>query len=276
MKKLVGLLILSVSLISLLTACGEKKDAASSTSESESASSKEMTFSEYISKSKSKAQVWYRVRSDDDGIGKDTEIRGAYVFDDGKVTKYADVEMSLGDASKMTDKEILKEIKRQTEEYEKNKLDENIDSVEETIASREKGSAGTDQLALFNEQLKYLKDTNVYTPKPSSYKFSIQTDSTGNNVASEKISFDYKKQELARLRIDESAGDTVEKTRLVDQTDEITFSGPSVLRGSTVYDATYITVNVDDDYFVLCRDDKMTPLVFDEPDAKNVEVDPAD
>lgn len=276
MKKLVGLLILSVSLISLLTACGEKKDAASSTSESESASSKEMTFSEYISKSKSKAQVWYRVRSDDDGIGKDTEIRGAYVFDDGKVTKYTDVEMSLGDASKMTDKEILKEIKRQTEEYEKNKLDENIDSVEETIASREKGSAGTDQLALFNEQLKYLKDTNVYTPKPSSYKFSIQTDSTGNNVASEKISFDYKKQELARLRIDESAGDTVEKTRLVDQTDEITFSGPSVLRGTTVYDATYITVNVDDDYFVLCRDDKMTPLVFDEPDAKNVEVDPAD
>ena len=75
--------------------------------------------------------------------------------------------------------------------------------------------------------------------------------------------------------MDEAAGkDTVEKTRLVDQKDEIAFSSPSVLRGTTVYDAKYITVNVDDDYFMLCHDDKMPPLIFDEPDAKNVEVDP--
>lgn len=275
MKKKIGLLILSVALISLLTACSEKKDATSSTPESEASNGKEMTFSEYFAKSKSKTQIWYRVRSNDDGIGKDTEISSAYVFENNKVTKYDDFDITLGDVSKMNDSEITKEIKKQTNEYDQNIIDENIKRVEETINDRENSSAGTDQLALFNEQLKYLKDTNVYTPKPSSYTFSIKTDSTGNNAASEKISFDYKKQELARLRIDESTGkDTVEKTQLVDQRDEIAFSGPSVLRGTTIYDATYITVNVDDDNFVLCRDDKMPPLIFDEPDAKNVAVDP--
>lgn len=54
MKKKIGLLILSVSLISLLTACGEKKDVASSTPESEASNGKEMTFSEYFAKSKKK------------------------------------------------------------------------------------------------------------------------------------------------------------------------------------------------------------------------------
>lgn len=274
MKKLVSLLILSLSLFSL-SACGEKKDAASSTSELESASVKEMTFSQYFAKTKKEAQIWYRVRSDEDGIGKDTEIKSAYVFDNGKVTKYTDIEISLGDASKMSDREIFKELKKQQTEYDQNIIDGEIKRVEETIHDRENSSAGTDQIALFNEQLRYLKDTSVYTPEPSKYKFSIQTDSTGNNAASEKISFDYKKQELARLRMDEAAGkDTVEKTRLVDQEDEIAFSSPSVLRGTTVYDAKYITVNVDDDYFMLCHDDKMPPLIFDEPDAKNVEVDP--
>lgn len=274
MKKLVSLLILSLSLFSL-SACGEKKDAASSTSEFESASSIEMTFSEYISKSKSKAQIWYRVRSDGDGIGKGTEIKSAYVFDNNKVAKYDDFEITLGDVSKMNDSEITKEIKKQQNDYDQNIIDENLQRVEETITDRENSTSGADQIALFNEQLKYLKDTSVYTPKPSSYKFSIQTDSTGNNAASETVSFEFKKQELAYLRMDEAAEkDSVVKTQLVDQEDELNFSGPSVLRGTTVYDATYITVNVDDDYFVLCRDDKMTPLVFDEPDAKNVEVDP--
>lgn len=274
MKKLVGLVVLSVALVSLV-ACGEKKDAASATSESESASSKEMTFSEYISKSKSKAQIWYRVRSNGDDFGKDTEIKSAYVFDNGKVTKYADIKMSLGDASKMSDKEILKEIKKQQTEYDQNIIDENIKRVEETIHDRENSTTGTDQIALFEEQLNYLKDSKVYTPKPAKYKFAIHTDNTGNNIASETVSFGLKKQELAYLRMDEAAGkDSVVKTQLVDQEDELNFSGPSALRGTTVYDATYITVNVDDDYFVLCRDDKMTPLVFDEPDAKNVEVDP--
>lgn len=183
--------------------------------------------------------------------------------------------MSLGDVSKMSDSEIIKEIKKQQNTYDQNIIDENIKRVEETIHDRENSTAAADQIALFNEQLKYLKDTSVYTPKPSSYKFSIQTDSTGNNAASETVSFGFKKQELAYLRMDEAAEkDSVVKTQLVDQEDELNFSGPSVLRGTTVYDATYITVNVDDDYFVLCRDDKMTPLVFDEPDAKNVEVDP--
>lgn len=275
MKKKIGLLILTVALISLLTACGEKKDAASSTSESESASVKEMTFSEYFAKSKKEAQIWYRVRANDDGISKDTEISSAYVFDNNKVTKYADIEMSLGDASKMSDKEILKEIKKQQNAYDQNIIDENIKRVEETIHDRENSTSGADQIALFDEQLKYLRDSKVYTPEPSKFKFSIQTDGAGNNAASEKISFDYKKQELAYLRIDEADGtDTVEKTQLVDQGDEIAFSGPSVLRGTTIYDAKYITVNVDDDYFMLCRDDKIPPLVFDEPDAKNVAVDP--
>lgn len=274
MKKLVGLLVLSVALVSFV-GCGENKDAVSSTSESKSANVKEMTFSEYISKSKSKAQIWYRVRANNDGIGKDTEIGSAYVFKNDKVTKYADIEMSLGDVSKMSDKEILKEIKKQQSEYDQNIIDDNIKSVQETITDRENSTAGADQLALFNEQLKYLKDTIVYTPKPSKYQFSIYTDNTGNNAASEKISFEFKRQELARLRIDESAGkDTVEKTHLVDDQEEITFSGPSVLRGTTINDAKYITVNVDDDYFLLCRDDQIPPLVFDKPDAKKVAVDP--
>lgn len=276
MKKLVGLLILSLSLFGL-SACGEKKDAVSSTSETEASNGQEMTFSEYFAKSKKEAQIWYRVRANDDGISKDTEISSAYVFDNNKVTKYEDFEMSLGDVSKMSDSEITKEIKKQQNAYDQNIIDDNIKSVEETITDRENSSAGTDQIALFEEQLNYLKDSKVYTPKPAKYKFAIHTDSTGNNTATEKIHFGFKKQELAHLRIDESVGgDTVEKTQLVDQEEEISFSGPSVLRGTTIYDATYITVNVDDDYFVLCRDDKMTPLVFDETDAKNVEVDPAD
>lgn len=275
MKKKIGLLILSVALISLLTACSEKKDATSSTPESESTNGKEMTFSQYFAKSKKEAQIWYRVRANDDGISKDTEISSAYVFDNNKVTKYAYIEMSLGDASKMSDKEILKEIKKQQNAYDQNIIDENIKRVEETIHDRENSTSGADQIALFDEQLKYLRDSKVYTPEPSKFKFSIQTDGTGNNAASEKISFDYKKQELAYLRMDEADGtDTVEKTQLVDQGDEIAFSGPSVLRGTTIYDAKYITVNVDEDYFMLCRDDKIPPLVFDEPDAKNVAVDP--
>lgn len=275
MKKKIGLLILSVALISLLTACSEKKDATSSTPESESTNGKEMTFSQYFARSKKEAQIWYRVRANDDGISKDTEISSAYVFDNNKVTKYAYIEMSLGDASKMSDKEILKEIKKQQNAYDQNIIDENIKRVEETIHDRENSTSGADQIALFDEQLKYLRDSKVYTPEPSKFKFSIQTDGTDNNAASEKISFDYKKQELAYLRMDEADGtDTVEKTQLVDQGDEIAFSGPSVLRGTTIYDAKYITVNVDEDYFMLCRDDKIPPLVFDEPDAKNVAVDP--
>lgn len=191
MKKKIGLLVLSVALISL-TACGEKKDAASSTSESESASSKEMTFSEYFAKSKNKTQIWYRVRADNDGIGKDTEISSAYVFENGKVTKYADIEMSLGDVSKMNDSEITKEIKKQQNTYDQNIIDQNIKRVEETIHDRENSTATADQIALFNEQLKYLRDNKVYTPEPSKYNFSIQTDSTGNNTAIEKIHFGFK------------------------------------------------------------------------------------
>lgn len=274
MKKLVGLLIISLSLFGL-SACGEKKDAVSSTSETEASNGQEMTFSEYFAKSKKEAQIWYRVRANDDGISKDTEISSAYVFDNNKVTKYEDFEMSLGDVSKMSDSEITKEIKKQQNAYDQNIIDDNIKSVEETITDRENSSAGTDQIALFEEQLNYLKDSKVYTPKPAKYKFAIHTDSTGNNTATEKIHFGFKKQELAHLRIDESVGgDTVEKTQLVDQEEEISFSGPSVLRGTTIYDAKYITVNADDDYFLICRDDKMPPLIFDDPGAKNVAVDP--
>lgn len=278
MKKLVSLLILSISIFAF-SACGEKKDATSSTPETEASNGKEMTFSEYFAKSKKEAQLWYRVRANDDGSSKDTEISSVYVFDNNKVTKYDEVEMSLGDVSKMDDSEIIKEIKKQQNEYDQNIIDDEIKRVEETIHERENSTAGTDQIALFTQQLNYLRDSKVYIPKPSKFNYSVQTDNSGNNTASEQISFSFKKQELAHLRIDESAEkDTVVKTQLVDDDEEITFSGPSVLRGTTIYDAKYITVNTDNDHFLLCRDNKMPPLVFDEPDTKNrnVKVDPKD
>lgn len=277
MKKLVSLLILSVSLFTL-SACGEKNEP-SSTPESEASSGKEMTFSEYFDQSKNKTQIWYRVRADEDGIGKDTGINIAYVFNNNKVTKYDEFEMTLGDVARMDDSKIIKEMKEQTTEHEESKLEENIGNAEETIRNRESNPAEKENIDLFTEQLNSLKDSDIYLPKPSKYKFSIYTDTTGNNTVSEKISFTFRRQELAYLRIDESAEkDTVVETQLVDDDEEITFSGPSVLRGTTIYDAKYITVNTDNDCFLLCRDNKMPPLVFDEPDTKdkNVKVDPKD
>ena len=147
--------------------------------------------------------IWYYV-SDDEIIGKDTEILKLFVFKDGelKIHNNYDGNYSLGDFAKMTDEEIIQTLEEYQAEKEKN-IQENVDNL---IADYDKllqmdldlfdkvvsfEDINFDFTAIKSEIEKAKNECSnfVYPTSEDVYQIAIYTDHTGNTTTKETISY---------------------------------------------------------------------------------------
>lgn len=155
------------------SACGYKMKASTGTSEDHSDEvpgepedvNKHYTLLEYLKKTSDKQLIIYEC----DGIGKDEEIRIAYVISNGQCRKYY-CSTTLGELSKMTDEQILEML----EMYYQNGLAEAL--------SIWKSEPNTEN-AISKGMVK------LYEPRSYDIAGCLFTDSTGNAVVGELLFF---------------------------------------------------------------------------------------
>ena len=186
MKKLT-LILLTLSL--LLSGCGNSQNNNSDNSENKNPNNSnnnfvekdEYSLSEYISKGET---IWFLT----DGYGKDDKIKQIFVFDANGNLYYCDCDWKIGEAEPKEDSEIIAYVKQ---EYEK----EMTEAVNKAMSWQGK---------TFDDYARCISDTaTLFSPylnniKPAQYKFSVITDSTGNNTEREVIAY----QEFAPIFFD--------------------------------------------------------------------------
>lgn len=145
----------------------------------------EYSLSEYNSTGET---IWFLT----DGYGKDDEIEQIFVFDPNGNMYYCDCDWKLGEAEQKEDSEINSYVKQ---EYEKNMTEQVNKAIawQGTTALSDLSIVVSDTATLFSPYI------NI---EPAQYKFSIISDSTGNNTEWEVLAY----QEYAPIFFNEDSG----------------------------------------------------------------------
>ena len=196
MKKRLSLLLVAGLLI--CTGCGNQQESNNSethvvvddTQQDETeplSDDSTMSIGEYL---KTKESIWYDLQS---GVAKDSVIREAYHFKDGKVEFFdlSETSNTLGDASKMSLEEQLAMCKEGNEKT----LDAKIKQAEEILdGDKFKYSAYSDLKEIYQKYYEKLLDYKSSTDHFGEFTIYIETDDSGNNTEKEGISVSYTNQ----------------------------------------------------------------------------------
>lgn len=161
-----------------------------------------------------KERIWFRVSdSNEDGeISKDDSIGNIYIIKNGKADTFHIADLTLADIRDMGDKEIISLAKSSDEEFfnqDKNKITDGtktaIKTSESEIQKYETYTADAQDEAQFgiqmereniaksNQILAQIEEVNYKEAQKfySNYTLNavVETDSSGNNVSSEEITF---------------------------------------------------------------------------------------
>jgi hypothetical protein len=226
-------------------------------------------------------QIWYSLSPNDGTPGKDS-IPTIYVFQDGNAQVYKSNGLTMSEITKMSDGEIIKNIK----EPEKSELSDSIDKrIQELKQDKERDQKMSEPLLNSSQidaaiaALEKARTTKLKV-EPQPYTLNIETDSTGNRTERESLTFDtyfislpdYSMNEIG----DEYFSDTVELKE--KDTENLYFS--SGYAKFEVYDqwftGVYLTgLGKEGNYFVTRDPEKNGELSFilDQPGAKGVTID---
>ena len=221
-RKLLLLLCATTCSLALLTACGKGTETGSQSNGSSNANMESNEVQDENQKTLSSAfstdsnVIWYLVDSSGNvakTLGKDSRPDDYFVFQNGMLTVYQFADewepYTLGELSQMSDDEIITALATKVSEksdYSSQKLEEcnqaiayveQVSEYSEQIDSRlpEYGVSGTVSNAKdFLEQCKNILESTTTDDGVKTYKlknFALYTDSTGNNVISEGIAYEY-------------------------------------------------------------------------------------
>ncbi|WP_029172271.1 hypothetical protein [Streptococcus suis] len=205
-KKLFSLLTTGILATALLGACSSKQSADGNIQ------GKTTGFMQLANEDKER--IWFKVSdSNDDGeISKDDNVDRVFIINNGKADAFHILDATLSDFKGKTDKEIIEIIKQSDKKYVDKEVEEQIGSLNSSIKDSEErikefqyeeesqNAPGFNKEAIANEneiikhrqkriteleELEYEDIKSLY----SNYKIkaTVETDSSGNNVASEEI-----------------------------------------------------------------------------------------
>ncbi|MDW8751224.1 hypothetical protein Q7W34_07190 [Streptococcus suis] len=234
-----------------------------------------------------KERIWFQVKdtNDDGEISKDDGIQNIYVIKNSKVDTYHIYDLNLAYIKDKKDSEIIKLAKEYDEKYfdEQKKViiddanwyiensktsiedykslevedEAQKEMIELDIADEESNIQKNNQVIEAVKKLNYEDALKLYSTYPLEAK--VETDSSGNNVASEEITF------LSYELIQE---DYVGPYTIASN--EITSDLDSPIFGE-IYDKFYTGYSFSGDSFLITSSlDKNVTLGFDTLDTKNV------
>lgn len=225
------------------------------------------------SKAFSQAGVWMEY-SANDGVEKDTPIRGFLCFDGkGNVTAYHSNDAKFRDLKGLSGEEILKFAKKQDKaEFEADRkhaierADEDVETYETVFADAEFDESReiAKKVQAFQKASKYAK------PKAHPYTLELETDGSGNSAAGEKLRFKGRNFLSLDITVGEVTqnGTEIPESPFEDYDDDIDLDSLQPTT-STVYDNTFagyaglVTV-VEKDH---------PGFTWDTPDTKGIKVD---
>lgn len=172
MKKIVKSICLALTVVTILSACSTAQKQSETTQKTEktevSEFKKPVGIYEHFKTAKN--ELWYRVSE----VDKNKEISDIWLVNKGKVKIYSVPDsLKLGDISKMSDKEIIKQLPKW---YEQVKQDW-ITYLKEATYPEEKAS------------LEHLQRSVGKDVTSQDLKVNIKTDTSGNETISEEFSY---------------------------------------------------------------------------------------
>lgn len=215
-KKLV-MLVLALSMIFTLCACGGDSSATNGSEsnkgsesdknsqvvgESETEKEVKIRVSECFNKEN---QIWYQT----DGTGKDAEIESVLIYKNGKLYRYGgfiddgffwdEEKLTLGDVAKLSDEEAIEKVENMVYSVLKETI-EAEKAAGDTIFSQI--TSGQENYVITLNDIKYVMPVSIlqkYYDSLDSYlsldmfvvnaKFALYTDETGNDIAYETLKF---------------------------------------------------------------------------------------
>lgn len=299
-KMLIGSLAL---LAFLIAGCGSKTenesigDAEVNKGSSITPGYEAITIGEYLNTKAYANSVWYEVK--DDEIGKDTTISEVVVFDGKGKAKvihfgYLPDEMkTLGDVSKMSDATIIEELdknlsdklKRSITSFKNGALDD-LNRTEDSVKNNGATHVTLDEVETVKKKVQESLD-GIDVPKKIPFKpikIILNTDSTGNQTATENLSLPMVDIDMPNILSGENNVDVkavLNDPNAFEAGMEYTDYHAEIIMGTTprwatVYDSNYNILPLEDGYSFVFRTKKQVSLSFDQPDSKikNLEVDP--
>lgn len=158
---------------------------------------------------KTRTSIWYAARQDK-GVGKDVNVDGFYVFQDGKVSVFfSEQDHTFGEVSIMTDEEIIQMLKNEDIERANTWYQNYTENFESTI---QKSDANPDDwIQIFDDNgtditwdmgkpvfvkiFESFKNHKVHGTVPGDFIMNVDTDETGNNQKSLTICLNSYKDE---------------------------------------------------------------------------------
>lgn len=234
-----------------------------------------------------KERIWFQVKdtNDDGEISKDDGIQNIYVIKNSKVDTYHIYDLNLAYIKDKKDSEIIKLAKEYDEKYfdEQKKViidDANFyienskvsikdykslevedeaqkEMIELDIEDEESNIQENNQVIEAVKKLNYEDALKLYSTYPLEAK--VETDSSGNNVASEEITF----LSYELIQEDYVGPYTIASNEITSDLDAPIFG--------EIYDKTYKGFRyINDDFLITSSLDKTVNLGLDTLDTKNV------
>ena len=172
MKKIVKVICLALSVVTILSACSTIQKQSETAQKTEKSATNEFKkpVGIYEHFKTAKNELWYRVSE----VDKNKEISDIWLVNKGKVKIYSVPDsLKLGDISKMSDKEIIKQLSKW---YEQVKQDW-ITYLKEATYPEEKAS------------LEHLQRSVGKDVTSQDLKVNIKTDASGNETISEEFEY---------------------------------------------------------------------------------------
>ncbi|MFQ6174025.1 hypothetical protein [Streptococcus anginosus] len=243
MKKIVKSICLALTVVTILSACSTAQKQSETTQKTEktevSEFKKPVGIYEHFKTAKN--ELWYRVSE----VDKNKEISDIWLVNKGKVKIYSVPDsLKLGDISKMSDKEIIKQLPKW---YEQVKQDW-ITYLKEATYPEEKAS------------LEHLQRSVGKDVTSQDLKVNIKTDTSGNETISEEFSylvFEGRNASPQRPLYDYTSFNSVGKATIFD----------SQYTTFYTYDSNRGTLGE----YLITR--TTNPIVMDSPNTKGVKVD---
>lgn len=242
-KKIVKVICLALSVVTILSACSTIQKQSETAQKTEKSATNEFKkpVGIYEHFKTAKNELWYDVLK----VDKNAEISAIWLVNKGKVKIYSvPRSLKLGDISKMSDKEILKQLPKWYEQ------------VKQDWITSLKGTTNPDGQASLATAQKYIgKDA-----MNQDLKVNIKTDASGNETISEEFSylvFEGRNASPQRPLYDYTSFNSVGKATIFD----------SQYTTFYTYDSNRGTLGE----YLITR--TINPIVMDPPNTKGVEVD---
>ncbi|HFU4189779.1 TPA: hypothetical protein ACGO8C_001297 [Streptococcus suis] len=234
-----------------------------------------------------KERIWFEVRDTygDGELSKDDDITYVYRIKGGKADTFmvagdSDDDITLSDIKNMNDKDILSLFKESDKKDFEDWINSDINGITEAIKEIEDTISGNEDWELtdpegFQEQKDLLEELNSILQSlnnvtyesamklKSNYPLAavVETDSSGNHVVTEEVSF--KKYTLEHRVGYFDATENILQERSNDLEFQYAITG-------TIYDQTYKGYYLGDSFLVTSSLDDSVNLGFDTLDTKNV------